>query len=104
MRHFLLKNTAEYRVETIEDVVKFRQELQEQATKDGYSLSAFAYSEKLVKEHGEVVDNYFVVKATFSVNDAKDPTIPIFTVELPYNPESMLAANDSEDVEEDIFD
>ena len=104
MRHFLLKNTAEYRLETVDDVVKFRQELQKQATKDGYSLSAFAYSEKLVKEHGEVVDNYYIAKATFTVNDSKDPTIPIFGVELPYNAENMIATNTNDDVEENIFD
>ncbi len=89
MRHFVLKNTAEYRVDTIDEVVKFREELQTQAARDGYSLSAFGYSEKAVKEKGEVVDSYYVVKATFTVNDAKEPTIPIFSVNLPYAAEEM---------------
>lgn len=102
MRHYVIKNTAEYRVETIEDVVAFREELQKQAEQDGYSLSAFSYSEKLVKEHGEVVDAYYVAKAVFTVNDAKEPTIPIFDVELPYAAESMISNND--DSEDDIFE
>ena len=102
MRHFVIKNTTEYRVETIEDVVKFREELQEKAQKDGYSLSAFSYTEKLVKEKGEVVDSYFDTKATFTVNDIKEPTIPIFDVDMPYAAESMLSTN-NDDSEDDIF-
>lgn len=102
MRHYVIKNTAEYRVETIEDVVSFREELQKQAAQDGYSLSAFSYSEKLVKEKGIVVDSFYQVKAVFTVNDIKEPTIPIFDVELPYAAESMLSTND--DSEDDIFE
>lgn len=103
MRHFVIKNTTEYRVETIEDVVKFREELQEKAQKDGYSLSAFSYAEKLVKEKGEIVDSYFSVKATFTVNDIKEPTIPIFDVDMPYDAESMVGSNDEDESEDDIF-
>ena len=103
MRHYVIKNTAEYRVETIEDVVAFREELQKQAAQDGYSLSTFSYSEKLVKEKGIVVDSFYQVKAVFTVNDIKEPTIPIFYVELPYAAESMLSTND-DDSEDDIFE
>lgn len=90
MLHFVIKNTAEYRIDTIDEVVKFREELQTQAAQDGYSLSAFGYSEKLIKEKGEVVDSYYVVKATFSINDPKEPTIPIFSVKLPYAANAMI--------------
>lgn len=103
MRHFVIKNTAEYRVETIEDVVKFRQELQEQAQRDGYSLSAFSYTEKLVKAKGEVVDLFYDCKATFTVNDIKEPTIPIFNVELTYDAESLISSDDKDESEDDIF-
>lgn len=103
MRHYVIKNTAEYRVETIEDVVTFREELQKQAAQDGYSLSAFSYSEKLVKEKGIVVDSFYVVKAVFTVNDVKEPTLPIFDVKLPYAADSMLSTNDDES-EDDIFE
>lgn len=104
MRHFVIKNTAEYRVETIEDVVAFREELQKQAAQDGYSLSAFSYSEKLVKERGEVVDNFYVVKAVFTVNDVKEPTIPIFDVVLPYTAEKLAGELVEEESEDDIFE
>lgn len=90
MLHFVIKNTAEYRIDTIDEVVKFRDELQAQATEDGYSLSAFGYSQKLVKEKGEVIDSYFIVKATLSINDPKEPTIPIFSVKLPYTANAMI--------------
>lgn len=90
MRHFVIKNTAEYRIDTIDEVVKFRDELQTQAAQDGYSLSAFGYSEKLIKEKGEVIDSYYIVKATFSINDSREPTIPIFSVKLPYAANEMI--------------
>jgi hypothetical protein len=84
MQHFVCKNTTEYRVDTIEEVVSFRNELQQQAVSDGYFLSSFGYSEKLVKAQGEIIDSYYVVKATFTINDAKEPLIPIFDVNMPY--------------------
>lgn len=106
MRHFVLSNTTKYRVETIEDVESFHTELQAQATKDGYQLSSFGYKEKYVKEKGEVIDSFFEVMVTFTVNDIKEPIIPIFDVELPYNPQSMLAAKDnvSDTVVENSFE
>ena len=104
MHHFIIKNTAEYRVETIDEVVSFREELQRQAAQDGYSLSAFAYSEKLVKEKGEIVDTYYIVKATFSINDAKDPMIPIFDVVLPYAATKLTGNSVEEESEDDIFE
>lgn len=103
MRHFVIKNTTEYRVETIEEVVKFREELQQKAQQDGYSLSAFSYTEKLVKEHGEIVSNYYLIKAVFTVNDIKEPTIPIFDVDMIYGAESLRSTNDN-DSEDDIFE
>jgi len=54
MVHFLIKNTAEYRIETIEDVKKFHQELLEQAEADGYFLTNFSWTEKFIKESKEI--------------------------------------------------
>ena len=50
-----------------------------------------------------MVDSFYQVKAVFTVNDIKEPTIPIFDVELPYAAESMLSTND-DDSEDDIFE
>lgn len=73
MVHFLIKNTAEYRIETIEDVKKFHQELLEQAEADGYFLTNFSWTEKFIKESKEIIGSYFQVKATFQFNDLKKP-------------------------------
>ena len=73
MVHFLIKNTAEYRIETIEDVKKFHQELLEQAEADGYFLTNFSWTEKFIKESKEIIGSYFQVKATFQFNDLKEP-------------------------------
>ena len=50
-----------------------------------------------------MVDSFYQVKAVFTVNDIKEPTIPIFDVELPYAAESMRSTN-NDDSEDDIFE
>lgn len=100
MRHYVLKNTTEYRLDTITEVVEFRDELQKTAAQDGYSLSSFGYSEKLIKAQGEIVDSYYVVKATFTVNDAKEPMIPIFDVNMPYAATKLTSMTENINEEE----
>lgn len=81
--HWVIKNTTEYRVETMPEVEDFHKRLQEQAVNGGYTLTNFAWAEKTVKEKGEVVDTYYQVKATFVFNALKDPENPFFNVEFP---------------------
>jgi hypothetical protein len=78
MIKYLLKNTAEYRIDDIEDVKKFHEQLQEQAKEGGYTLNSFSWSEKSSKLDGDI-EIYFVVKATFIFNVAKDPENYQFT-------------------------
>lgn len=73
MNHFLIKNTAEYRFETIDDVKDFHKELLAQAETEGYFLTNFSWTEKFIKESKEIVGSYFQVKATFQFNELKEP-------------------------------
>ena len=78
---FLLKTTEEYWLSDLVAVESFHKELQQDAIDQGYQLTAFAYTEKPIKEGKEVVDSYFIVKATKVFDDAKEPEgIPMETV------------------------
>lgn len=78
---FLLKTTEEYWLSDLVTVESFHKELQQDAIDQGYQLTAFAYIEKPIKEGKEVVDSYFIVKATKVFDDAKEPEgVPMETV------------------------
>lgn len=70
---FLLKTTEEYWLSDLVTVESFHKELQQDAIDQGYQLTAFAYTEKPIKEGKEVVDSYFIVKAIKVFDDAKEP-------------------------------
>lgn len=70
MQKYLLDTVVTYRVSTVEDVKKLHAEMQQNKL---YSIVAFSYKTKEVKEKGEVVDEYQVVTAKLSVNVEKDP-------------------------------
>ena len=72
MIKYLLKNTAEYRIDDMDDVKKFHEKLQKEAKDGGYTLNSFSWAEKSAKVDGDV-EYFYVVKATFIFNVAKDP-------------------------------
>lgn len=67
---YLLSNTVKYRVPTVNDVLKLREELE---NLDNGELVAFSYTTKYVKSKGEIVEEYQVVKAQIDFNDVKEP-------------------------------
>ena len=70
MIKYLLDTTVTYKVSTIEDVKKVHAEMQ---SNPNYSLVAFSYKTKEVKEKGEVVDEYQVITAKLIINNEKEP-------------------------------
>lgn len=70
---YLLKTTEEFRLFSLEDVKDFHKSLEQDAADQGYTLSSFTWTLKEVKEKGEVIDDYYVVKATKFFDDAKAP-------------------------------
>lgn len=81
--HWILKNTTEYRVDTMSEVEDFHKKLQSQAADNGYTLTSFSWNKKEVVKQGELFDEYYVVKAAFLFNNAKEPDNPFFKVEFP---------------------
>lgn len=65
---WLLKNTAEYRIDTEAEVDAFDTEIREDAARNGYGVAAFSRTFKESKD-----DEYYIVKVTTTYNVAKDP-------------------------------
>ena len=70
---WLIKATNEFRVETMDDVENFHKKLQNMALDGDFTLTGFSWKSQEKKQGGEIIDEWFVVKATFVFNDAKDP-------------------------------
>lgn len=69
----LLKNISEYRVETKEDADALHKQFEDDARLGGYTLSAWTETFKETKAKGEVIETYYVCKATFVFDNAKAP-------------------------------
>lgn len=73
MIKYLLKSTIEVRVESFEDAELLNHKMQEEAIELGGSLTSFNKAKKEIKIKGEVIDEYYVCKATITFDTAKEP-------------------------------
>ena len=73
MTKYLLSTTLSYRVETVEDALALRDELQESEYGE---LTSFSYTTKYEKSKGEIIGEYQIVKAKIEFNSAKEPENP----------------------------
>lgn len=94
---WLTKNVAEYRLETIDEVKQFEQDVRDKAAKENYTIAAFAYTRKEVKAKGEIIDEFFVIKVTSVFNDAKNPEKPFKDVEFTKMSLAEVDADEGED-------
>ena len=76
MIKWLLKNTAEFRVETLSDVEVLHKQLQQACEYEDYTLTSFSWTEKTIKPGTDLEENYFVVRYVYVFNNAKDPEFP----------------------------
>ena len=67
---YTLKTTNVYRVPTVDDALRLREHLER--TTNG-ELTGFKYATKYIKVKGEIVEEYQVVTATFTVDNEKEP-------------------------------
>ena len=70
MQKYLINNVLTYRVPTVEDALKLRDELQQ---KDYAELVNFSYTTKYIKAKGEIIEEYQLVKAKLEFNTEKEP-------------------------------
>lgn len=85
--HWILKNTTEYRIDTMDEVEDFHKQLQEQAADGGYTLSSFSWTKKEIIKQGELFDEYYICKVQFFFNNPKETELPYFKVDFPRNDE-----------------
>ena len=67
---YTLKTTNVYRVATVEDALALRGYLERETLGE---LTGFKYATKYIKSKGEIVEEYQVVTATFTIDDEKLP-------------------------------
>lgn len=67
--NYLLKVTNTYRVPNETAALGLREEL---ANLPSGELTAFSYTQKLVKQKGEIIDEYLICKATLEFQKEKE--------------------------------
>ena len=67
---YLISTTDVYRVPTVAEVEQFHEEL---INDTHFTLNAFSYKTKQIKQKGEIVDEYQLVTAKKLFNDEKEP-------------------------------
>lgn len=71
---YLISTTDIYRVATVADVEALHDEL---LNDSHFTLAAFSYKTKYIKQKGEVIDEYQLVTAKKLFNEEKDPNTSI---------------------------
>ena len=70
MTKYLIKTTMTYRVATVDEVEQLHEDL---INSENFSLVGFGYKTKVIKQKGEIVEEYQLVTATVTINDEKEP-------------------------------
>lgn len=70
MTKYLIKTTMTYRVATVDEVEQLHKDL---INNENFSLVGFGYKTKVIKQKGEIVEEYQLVTATVTINDEKEP-------------------------------
>lgn len=70
MTKYLIKTTMTYRVATVDEVEQLHEDL---INNENFSLVGFGYKTKIIKQKGEIVEEYQLVTATVTINDEKEP-------------------------------
>lgn len=70
MVKYLIKTTMTYRVATVDEVEQLHEDL---INNENFSLVGFGYKTKVIKQKGEIVEEYQLVTATVTINDEKEP-------------------------------
>ena len=67
---YLINTVDTYRVPTVEDVEALHETLKNDPN---FTLASFSYKTKYIKEKGQIVEEYQLVKAKIVVNNEKEP-------------------------------
>lgn len=79
MTKYLIKTTMTYRVATVDEVEQLHEDL---INNENFSLVGFGYKTKVIKQKGEIVEEYQLVTATVTINDEKEPEDSVIDVKI----------------------
>lgn len=71
---YLINSVDTYRVDGVAEVEQLHQELKEDSN---FELASFSYQTKQVKQKGEVIDEYQLVKVKKIFTEEKYPTVQV---------------------------
>ena len=100
MSRYLCQVVETIRVATVGEVEKLHVELKNDSR---FELKKFEYTHKEVKQKGEIIDEYELVKATLIFNKEKEPESIVdieFHVDNGYFPEPVSRDEDEEEFED----
>lgn len=82
MLKYLIKNTAEIRVENEEEANILHKEYEDFAREFGYILNSWSQTLRVRKQAGEIVDSWYICKVVLIFNDAKEPDIALQSIDF----------------------
>lgn len=82
MIKYLIKNTAEIRVESEEDANELHKYYEDFARDNAYILNSWSQTLRTKKSQGEIVESWFVCKVVLVFNDVKAPDIPLDNIDF----------------------
>ena len=102
MSKYLCQVQETIRVGSVNEVEQLHKDLKKD---NRFELKKFEYTNKEVKQKGEVVDEYELVKATLVFNNEKEPDCSVdvdFKVEQGFFPEPVNTTNEENEDSEGI--
>lgn len=81
MIKYIIKSTNEVKVSTEEEADALHKEMAKEAENLGAVLTSWNETKKEVKSKGELVDEYFVCKYTFTFGTPKDTTVILKSID-----------------------
>jgi len=82
MIKYLIKNTAEIRVESEDDANVLHKEYETFARDNGYILNSWTQTYRTRKSGGEIVEEWYICKVVLVFNDPKTPDIPLDNIDF----------------------
>lgn len=92
MIKYLIKNTAEIRVDSEEDANKLHKEYEDFARNNNYILNSWSQTYRTRKSGGEIVAEWWICKVVLIFNDAKEPDIPLDSID--FNMQHFISTDD----------
>lgn len=85
----LISTVETYRIETEDEVNKFKQEQREEADRIGYIINNFNIALKEKKSKGEVIDTWYIVSIKKIFEDPKEIVRYIESIDYNFEKESF---------------